>query len=442
MTVNTFAQAALALLLARYTNRKDIVFGVTVSGRPADLPHVKSILGLFINALPLRVVIEADRPLSALLENVLASNYAIRDYEYVSLTQIREWSEIPAGTDMFHYLLTFENAPVDRRLLEPCGDWRFTDSWHRTHTNYPITFVVIPGPRLHLQVTYARDRVGGEVAERLLDHYRRLLEEMIHRPDARLGEFGMLAEGERNLLIEQWNQTDHRYAEPRDILGRFEGQAQLRPDAIAAHCDGVAITYSELARRARVVAAGLVRNGVEPDDLVALLDHRGLDFLVMMLGVFHGQAPDICPSIPPIRTAASRRILVEAKVTSLLAGRSFLQRAESIVSGAGESRIRILNVAALEEHREAFVEHRPRHGPNGLAFVIFTSGSTGKPKGAMVEHRGMFNNLITKVRALGLTSDDVIAQTASQCFDISVWQFLTALTIGAPRRDFSRRYFA
>jgi len=430
VTVNTFVQAALALLLARYTNRKDIVFGVTVSGRPADLPQVESILGLFINALPLRVAIEADRPLSALLENVLASNYAIRDYEYVSLTQIREWSEVPAGTDMFHYLLTFENAPVDRRLLEPCGDWRFTDSWHRTHTNYPITFVVIPGPRLHLQVTYARDRIDAQVAERLLDHYRRLLEEMIHRPDARLGEFGMLVEDERNLLIEQWNRTDHRYAEPRDILGRFEGQAQLRPDAVAARCDGVTLTYSELARRARVVAAGLIQNGVEPDDLVALLDHRGLDFLVMMLGVFHAGAGylPLDPAYPDGRIA---QILVEAKVTSLLAGRSFLQRAESVVSGAGENRIRILNVAVLEERGEAFVGRGPRHSPNGLAFVIFTSGSTGKPKGAAVEHRGMFNNLITQERALGLTSDDVIAQTASQCFDISVWQFLTALALGA-----------
>lgn len=430
VTANTFAQAALALLLARYTNRKDIVFGVTVSGRPADLPHVESILGLFINALPLRLLIEPDRPLPALLECVLADNYAIRDYEYVSLTQIREWSEIPAGTDMFQYLLTFENAPVDSRLSKPCGDWRFTESWHRTHTNYPITFVVIPGPRLHLQVTYARDRVDAEVAERLLDHYRRILEEMIRRPDARLGEFDMLAEDERTQLVEQWNQTYHRYAEPQDILGRFERQAQLRPNSVAASCDGATLTYDELARRARAVAAGLIRNGVGPDDLVALLDYRGLDFLVLMLGVFHSGAGYL-PLDPAYPDGRIIQILVEAKVSRLSVGRSLRQRAESIVSGASEHGIEILNIASLEEHEETFFGRSPRHSPNGLAFVIFTSGSTGKPKGAAVEHRGMFNNLITKEQALGLTSDDVIAQTASQCFDISVWQFLTALMLGA-----------
>ncbi|MGD9657834.1 MAG: amino acid adenylation domain-containing protein [Methylocystis sp.] len=428
VTVNTFAQAALALLLARYTNRKEILLGVTVSGRPADLPHVESILGLFINALPLRVAIEADQSLTTLLENVLASNYAIRDYEYISLTKIHEWSEIPAGTEMFHYLLTFENAPVDQWLMEPHGDWRFTSCWHRTHTNYPITFVVIPGPRLHLQVTYARDRVGAEVAEQLLDHYRRLLVDMIRRPNARLGEFEMLAEDERRLLTEQWNQTEYHYAEPCDIVGRFEEQVKLRPDAIAACCDGATLSYRELALRARVVAAGLIREGVEADELVALLDYRGLDFLVMMLGVFYAGAGylPLDPAYPDGRIA---QILVEAKVPRMLTGRSFIPRAESIISGVGLNSIRMLNIAALEGHGEPYVERR--HRPTGLAFVIFTSGSTGKPKGAAVEHQGMFNNLITKERALGLTCDDVIAQTASQCFDISVWQFLTALALGA-----------
>ncbi len=190
------------------------------------------------------------------------------------------------------------------------------------------------------------------------------------------------------------------------------------------------LTYRELLRRARSLGSRLVRDGVESDDLVALLDHRGLDFLVMMLGVFYAGAGylPLDPAYPDGRMA---QILVEAKVTRMLAGRSLGERAESIVSSVAGSRINILNVAALEADGEALVRGPPRHGPSSRAFVIFTSGSTGTPKGAVVEHQGMFNNLITKERALGLTRDDVIAQTASQCFDISVWQFLTALALGA-----------
>ncbi|MBU3890346.1 non-ribosomal peptide synthetase [Methylosinus sp. KRF6] len=441
VTPNTFAQAALALLLAHYTSRREVVFGVTVSGRPADLPQVESILGLFINGLPLRVAIDPSRSLASFLEMVLEHNYAIRDYEYVSLTQIQDWSEIPRGVELFQYLLTFENAPVDPALLESRGQWRFTDCWHRTHTNYPITFVVIPGQRLHLQLTYARDRVDAAAAQRLLSHYRGLLEEMVRRPEARLGELAVLRDEERRLLLEGWNETAHHYAEPRDIIGRFEAQARRRPDAVAVRCDGATLTYRELGHRADRVASALIGEGVKPDDIVALLDERGLDFLVTMLGVFKAGAGylPLDPAYPDGRIA---QVLDEARVGWLLAGRAHHERAGAVLAVLEATRPRLLSLAALEARGGECVGPARRYGPNNLAFVIYTSGSTGKPKGAVVEHRGMFNNLITKERALGLTVDDVIAQTASQCFDISVWQFLTALALGARveifRDDISR----
>ncbi|WP_158271784.1 non-ribosomal peptide synthetase [Methylosinus sporium] len=441
VTPNTFAQAALALLLAQYASRAEVVFGVTVSGRPADLPQVESILGLFINGLPLRVAVDMKQSLSSFLKEVLERNYAIRDYEYVSLTQVQEWSEIPRGTELFQYLLTFENAPVDPDLLESRGSWRFTDCWHRTHTNYPITFVVIPGPRLHLQITYARDRVDAAGARRLLSHYRGLLEQMIRRPEARLGDFAVVSDEERRLLLEDWNETAHAYAEPRDIIGRFEGQVRRRPDAVAVRCDGATLTYRELDRRADRIASALIDEGVKPDDIVALLDERGLDFLVMMLGVFKAGAGylPLDPAYPDGRIA---QVFEEAQVGWALAGSAHHERARAVLAILETVAPRLLNLAALEARGGECAVPARRHGPSNLAFVIYTSGSTGKPKGAVVEHGGMFNNLITKERALGLTADDVIAQTASQCFDISVWQFLTALALGARvevfRDDISR----
>ncbi|PWB82119.1 MAG: non-ribosomal peptide synthetase, partial [Methylocystaceae bacterium] len=429
VTPNTFAQAALALLLAHYANRSDVVFGVTVSGRPADLPQVESILGLFINGLPLRLRVEPDLSLESFLRTVLEHNYAIRDYEYVSLTDIQEWSDVPRGTELFQYLLTFENAPIDPELLRANGSWRFTDCWHRTHTNYPVTFVVIPGTCLHLQVTYAPDRIDGATAQRLLSHYRGLLQQMVEHPGAKLGEFVVVQGEERRILVEDWNRTIHHYAEPRDIIGRFDEQVRRRPDAVAARCDGVEATYRELDRRSERVASGLIADGVQPDDIVALFDERGLDFLTMMLGVFKaggGYLP-LDPAYPDGRLA---QILAEAKVDRLLAGSDHQDRAASILSGLSGKTPRLSNLASLEARTVERGTIARRYVPSNLAFVIYTSGSTGKPKGAVVEHRGMFNNLITKEGALALTTRDVIAQTASQCFDISVWQFLTALAIG------------
>ena len=430
VTPNTFAQAALALLLAQYTSHRDVLFGVTVAGRPAELRGVESILGLFINGLPLRVTADPRQSLPSFLRTVLEQNYAIRDYEYVSLTQVQNWSEIPRGVELFQYLLTFENAPVDSALLESRGDWWFTDCWHRTHTNYPVTFVVIPGPRLHLQVTYANTHFDRASAERMLVHYRRLLEGMIRRPEARLGELGLLGEDECHCVLEEWNATAHAYAEPRDIIGRFEAQVLRSPEAVAASCGGLTLGYHALNERANRFAHALIKEGAGPDCVVALLDERGLDFLAMMLAIFKAGAAylPLDPAHPDGRIA---QVLAESQVGLLFAGAACRDRAEAIVAAMSEPKLRLLDLAALEAREDRRHNPHRRHGPQNLAFVIYTSGSTGKPKGAMVEHQGMFNNLITKVPALELTALDVIAQTASQCFDISVWQFLTALTLGA-----------
>ena len=434
VTQNTFAQAALALLLAQYTSRPEVLFGVTVSGRPADLPGVESILGLFINALPLRLPIDPDQRLPQFLRSVLERNYAIRDYEYAPLTQVQNWSDLPRGVELFQHLLTFENAPVDQSLLEDCGSWRFTDCWHRTHTNYPITFVVIPGGKLHLQITYPVARVDSASAERLLRHYRHLLKEMIRRPEARLFELSVLDEAERRRMLVEWNETSHSYAEPRDIVGRFEAQAAETPEAVAASCGKASLSYRVLNERVNRLAHALVREDVGPDRVVALLDERGLDFLTMMLAVFKAGAAYL-PLDPAHPDGRILQVLEEAQVGLLLAGGAAQDRAAAIVAAmtaaSTETKPRILDLAALEARGERSDNPRRRHGPQNLAVVIYTSGSTGKPKGATLEHQGIFNNLITKVPALELTSADVIAQTASQCFDISVWQSLTALTLGA-----------
>ncbi|BDV41010.1 hypothetical protein DSM21852_42640 (plasmid) [Methylocystis bryophila] len=430
VTTNTFAQAALALLLAQYTSRLEVLFGVTVSGRPADLPGVESILGLFINALPLRIAINPNQRLPQFLRSVLKQNYAIRNYEYAPLTQVQNWSQLPRGADLFQYLLTFENAPVDPSLLEGRGSWRFTDCWHRTHTNYPITFVVIPGEQLHLQITYDGARIDAASAERLLGHYRRLLKEMIHRPEARLSDFPLLSESERQQILVEWNETSRIYAEPRDIIGRFEAQAASSPEAIAASCGGASLPYGALNERVNRLAHALIGEDVGPDCIVALLEERGLDFLVMILALFKAGAAYV-PLDPAHPDGRITQVLEESKVGLMLVGAACRDRAETILAAMPDIKPRRLNLATLEARGDRLDNPSRRHCPQNLAVVIFTSGSTGKPKGAMLEHQGMFNNLITKVPALNLTSADVIAQTASQCFDISVWQYLTALTLGA-----------
>jgi amino acid adenylation domain-containing protein len=431
LTINTFVQAAVGLLLCRYASAQEAVFGVTVAGRPTDLPQCESTLGLFINSLPLRVRVSPAARVLDWLKALLADNIEMRQHEFVSQSLIQQWSEIPrADALLFQHLLTFENAPIDQSLVNDRDIFDISLAELRVHTNYPITFVAIPGETLALRITYDRDRFDGAEMRRMIRHWRLLVSELLRNADGILADLAPLDSAEQHEIIVERNKTEKDYGAPRDLVARFEAQAATNGDAIAANCRGETLTFGELNERANCLAHALIEQGFGCDDVIAVFEERGLDFLTSMLGIFKcgaGYLP-IDPAHPDGRIAS---VLGEAHVAAILAGPAHFQRSVRLTPKDGTHMSRILDRSALEAVARRFDNPTRRHAPSSIAFVIYTSGSTGKPKGAMVEHRGMFNNLITKVPALGLTSSDVVAQTASQCFDISVWQFLVGLAIGA-----------
>jgi amino acid adenylation domain-containing protein/non-ribosomal peptide synthase protein (TIGR01720 family) len=430
LTPSAYLQGAWALLMFHYLNRQEILFGVTVAGRPAELDRVEEMAGLFINTLPFRVAADSTLLLRDWLQTLLSQTAEMRQYEYAPLTDIQKWSDIERGQQLFDSFIVFENVPIHPTLRREKLPLEVLNYSSRTHSNYPLNLSIRPHETLRFKLTYDRRLVDEGLAGRLLGHYVRLLEGMVRHPEARLGDLVFLGEAERHQLVVEWNATTHTFSEPRDLIGRFEAQVLRVPDAVAASCGGATLSYQELNERANWLAHALIAEGVGPDSVIAVLDERGLDFLVMMLAIFKaggGYLP-LDPAHPDGRIG---QVLTESGVNLLLAGAASRDRAKTLIAGLAGRMPRLLDLAALEASESRHDNPPRRHAPANLAFVIYTSGSTGKPKGALVEHQGMFNNLITKVPALGLTSEDVIAQTASQCFDISVWQFLTALVLGA-----------
>ncbi|XXS01113.1 amino acid adenylation domain-containing protein [Sorangium sp. So ce426] len=429
LTPNTITQAAWALVLARHSGLDDVVFGVTVAGRPVEIKDAESILGLFIQSIPLRVGVDRTKRASAWIREIFEKNVQIRQYEHLALTEIRQCSEV-RGKSLFHSLFVFENAPFDEAVVEKGALFGAENLSNRTHTNYPMTVVLYPGKRLGLHLSYNSQIFGRDEAEMLLRHFRVALEELIHGEDKRLGSISILDEQEREML-ENINRTRADRSATTSYVELFERQVRSFPERIVATCGQRSWSYAELNARSNRVGHALIELGVGLDDVVAVLDERGLELLGMVLGTFKAGAGylPLDPRHPAQRVAEIVKLSRPRVIISRESLRPFLQGVLQPVP-EGE-RAELLFVESLSRREVPETNPGIHGGPRNLSYVIYTSGSTGTPKGVMVEQRGMLNNQLSKVPYLGLTEGDVIAQTASQCFDISVWQLLTAPLCGA-----------
>jgi amino acid adenylation domain-containing protein/non-ribosomal peptide synthase protein (TIGR01720 family) len=426
LTLNTLFQGAWALLLASYSGEQEVVFGVTVAGRPAELPDVDAIVGLFINTLPLRVRVAGDQPLLPWLHALFAQNLTLREYEHTPLVEIQRFSPVERGRELFESLFVFENAPIDP-ALRAGKSFRVESVVDRVHTNYPVTIMGWPDDELGLKISFDAARVTTAEAERMLVHLGQLLTAIAARPHAKLGELTLLTPAERERALHTWNPR----AEPApfaSFAARFRAQVARSPGAVAARADGASLTYDQLRRNANRVANALREQGVGVDDRVVLCAERGLELLTMIVAVLELGAAyvPVEPSYPSGRVA---RIVQQSGARVLLAREASCAR---LADALAPLEVRPALLAFERAAHPSYSELDPpdRTTADTLAYVIFTSGSTGMPKGAMVEQRGMLNNMLTKLPRLGLRAGDVIAQTASPCFDISVWQHLTALLFG------------
>ena len=427
LTVNTFAQAAWALVLRRLSGDRDVLFGVTVAGRPVEMPEMQRTVGLFINSIALRVKLpEDDQPCSVRqwLSSLLDSNMQLREYEYLPLVTIQEHSELPKGQPLFDSLFVFENAPVEVSVLDRAQSLNATSDSGRTHTNFPLTAVCYPGDDLGLHLSYDQRYFDATTVQGMLGEFKRLLLALVQGFHGDMADLPLIGEHERAFLVDGCNQSEHDYPLQSSYIELFEAQVAQHPQRIAASCLDQQWTYDTLNRRSNGLGYALIEAGVGLDQPVALLAERNLDLLGMIIGSFKAGAGYL-PLDPGLPSQRLSRIIDLSRTPLLVCTEACREQAIELLEGTDCQLLVWEEVPGRGENPGIY------SAPDNLAYVIYTSGSTGLPKGVMVEQRGMLNNQLSKVPYLQLSETDVIAQTASQSFDISVWQFLAAPLFGA-----------
>ena len=425
ITLNTLVQGTWAILLSRYSGETDIVFGTTVSGRPADLSGAEAMVGLFINTLPVRVqVIPEDSPVPWL--QVLQSRQTeIRQYEYSPLVQIQGWSSVPRGILLFESIVVFENYPMDVSLRELSSNLEITDVHTFERTNYPLTVAAFPSKELLLEISYDVSRFDAATIQRMLGHLCTLMEGITTNNGQRISELPLLTEAERHQILVEWNDTETDYPKDKCIHALFEEQVGKTPDAIAVVFEEEELTYWELNARANRLAHYLRALGVGPEVLVGICVERSLEMVVGLLGILKagGAYVPLDPDYPKERLAF---MLEDSRVPFLLTQRD-------LVSKLPEHRA---SVICLDTDWGTISQESEKNLLNGatsenVAYVIYTSGSTGTPKGTLITHRGLCNVSEAQVRTFALTSHDKVLQFSSLSFDAATFEIVMALRVGA-----------
>lgn len=188
VTLNTLVQGSWALLLSAFSGTDDIIFGATVSGRPADLTGVESMVGLFINTLPVRVHVLPDDLLTPWLQDLFIQQVEARQYEYSPLVLIRCWSDVPRGMPLFESILVFENFPVEATLGLPSNGLHIANDRAIERMGYPLHVVILPGAQLTIQINYDRRCFSEESITHMLQELYQLLRRMVANPERCLSD--------------------------------------------------------------------------------------------------------------------------------------------------------------------------------------------------------------------------------------------------------------
>ena len=424
VTLNTVIQGAWALLLARYSDAGEVLFGVTVSGRPAELMGSDEILGVFINTMPLRVRITPIDRLGEWLQRIQSINVDLRHYESTPLVQIQGWSQIPRGMSLFDSVLVFQNYLLDNAVQEYGRTFGIEAVDVEGWTNYPLTITVVPEERLAAIFSYNRRNLSDEMVGQVARHWTAILSGMIEKPDARLAELSLLSDQERHRLLIDWNDSRRVHQADQCLSDLFETQAALTPEHVALSDDGVDLTYREVDRRANQLAHRLMKDGVGPDVRVGICLERSTNLLIAILGVLKagGAYVPLDPTYPIERLSY---MLLDALVAVVVTQGPLLAAIDT-----AEWRVIDLHDWAgvgLESPDKPCVARSAEQ----LAYVIYTSGSTGRPKGVMVRHAGAVNFLLAMQDIFHLSSRDVLAATTSISFDIALLEWFLPLVVGA-----------
>jgi amino acid adenylation domain-containing protein/non-ribosomal peptide synthase protein (TIGR01720 family) len=417
---NIFA-SIISTWIYRTSQKRDFRLGITTHNRPSQ--EFKQTVGFFMQVFPIDIRIDEDDSFTSLTSKIKSElQQCLRHSQYtVENSVTAPHYDILFNYHNKDYTFQFSGVPAYHDWTHP-GQGTETFAFQVRNGNHSDSFV--------LDCDFHCDVFSLEQQTDALQQIRRVIDAFILDPNQSVVSVPVLPQVQEHRVLVEFNRTSTPFVTDLGISELIDLQAAKTPDHVAVACQEQSLTYAQLTARATRVASRLRSMGVGPDTVVSLGMRRGVDMLTAILGVLKAGGAylplDLAWPLPRtsqvIGQSRSPVVLVDSEFQASLSA-----SLEKMLGVVPSTPVCVQDLLGLDESQAM---EKTRVAGGHLGYVIYTSGSTGMPKGVMVQRGGMLNHLNAKIRDLQLTDADIVAQTASHCFDISVWQFLAALLVG------------
>jgi iturin family lipopeptide synthetase A len=414
--------AAYGILLQRYCNTSDVVFGTTVSNRDADIAGIEHVMGNFIDTIPVRS--SAHGTLAEIVTGMQTDLIERHDYNKTSYATIKRILNLKPSEDLFDSVIVIENYPIDKNVFNAGMGLAIQMTSFYESIDIPLLVTVFVTGELVIEFSFDEMKVDSAFVRSLSGHLLNIIEAVVTHPDQRSETLHILGQEEKDLLIYKFNDTRATDSDDETIISLFEKQVAKTPDKIALIDRHHTLTYRELNSKSNDLAGRLLQKGVIPGDIIGVMMPRRQEMLIGILSVLKLGCAYV-PIDPDYPAPRIDYMLKDSDLSLLLTTRS-LENACSQIS----PNVTIYTVAAEELAETGSPDLCISFPSTSLAYLIYTSGTTGNPKGIMIEHGNVVNYVkgVTDSVEIGLYHSILCLTTV--CFDIFITETIVPLLNG------------